>query len=521
MSDLSTFETPNSRFLDRAGLGGFPWFTAIALYTISYGWFWNIRNSFWRDDWWAFYESGISHWWYELGLPKWTFANKWLFELIGPGFMRAVVFFLFFMSGICLYGILEKFSYVNEKNQKLAVLLFLILPFNSTRATLMVFHYSTAYFYFFFAWYLIITFKSVWIKVLAAFLFFISFQMHSLPVFFALPILHLFSLEKIKELKQLIIWVRRNLFLILLPPLYWTLRWFFWNAKIQGYHNPSIPQLVLLSKILVVPSLIVVLILVLARYRFVNSRGNLYCIAVSLFVIFLGLAPYIAFGCFNGRFAEEGISNLRTGYWIYFLGASGWEDRFLMLQPLGVALIICGFLSLIPQKLKRMQMSLQNLILSICVMLNLGFGFEYMVHYAKQKEVTKELVSAGYDRAFTDYAIIDRTAYLNVRGVVDEGWLYLVPIAYGLAPDQLNISYECRSSDEVRLVVIDGEASYWNALQSWLNRRNFGFSVKILDGPTPCTADFVEYARGKNQIPIVFYFIDAKSNQDGIMKNQV
>ena len=512
MPDLSTIDTPNSRFLDRAGLGGFPWFTAIALYTISYGWFWNVRNSYWSDDWSAFYDPGIPWWWYELGFPKWIFINKWLYELTGPGFMRAVIFCLFFITGICFYGILEKFALLNEQNRKLATLLFLILPFNSARVTLMVFHYSTAYFFFFFAWYLIITFKSVWIKVLASFLFFISFQMHSLPVFFALPILHLVSLGKIRNLRQLLVWVRRNSFLILVSPAYWILRWFFWNTSQQGLHNPSIPQLVLLSKILVVPSLIVVLILVLSRHRFVNARGNLYLIAVSLFAIFLGLAPYIAYGAFHGPTALRRDIGLTFGYWVYFVGRCSWWSRMLILQPLGVALIICSFLQFIPLKLKKFQRSLQILIISICVTLNLGFGFEYVVDYAKQREVIRELQSVGHKIALTDYEFIDKTTHLNVRGRdYSIEWQYLIDIAYGSEiARSVTSSAQCRSSGDVRLVVIDGRASYWKALQSWFSQRDFGFSVKILDGLTPCTADLVKNTRKKNQIPFVFYFIDAK-----------
>lgn len=512
MPDLSTIETPNFRFLDRAGLGGFPWFIAIALYTISYGWFWNIRNSYWSDDWWAFYEPGYHNAWRDLGMAPWIKFNKWLYELTGPSFLRLIIFVGFFLSAICFFGISKKIPFLKVQHRKFATLLFLLLPFESARVTLMVFHYSVAYLWFFLAWYLIITFKSVQIKVLAAFLFFISFQMHSLPVFYALPILHLLSLEAIKNWKQFTVWMRRNLFLILLPPLYWTLRWFFWNTTMTGYHNPSLPQLLLLSKILAMPSLIVVLILVLFRQRFVNARENLYLAAVSLFAIFLGLAPYIVFGSFHGPVALRQGIGLTFGYWVYFVGRCSWWSRMLFLQPLGVALMICSFLQFIPLKLKKFQRSLQILIVSICVLLNLGFGLEYMVDYAKQRAVISELQAVGHRIHLTDYEFIDKTIYLNARGRdYDNEWQNFIDVAYDAETARsVTSSTQCRSSGDVRLVVINGEASYWKALRSWFNRGNFGFSVKILDGPTPCTADLVEYARGKNQIPFVFYFIDAK-----------
>ena len=512
MPDLSTIEKPNSRFLDRAGLGGFPWFTALALYTISYGWFWNIRNSYWSDDWWAFYEPGYLKIWRDLGMAPWFEFYKWLYELIGPGFMRLITFVVFFLSAVCFFGISKKIPYLKEQHQKFATLLFLLLPFESARGALMTFHYSVAYFWFFLAWYLIITSKLVQIKVLAAFLFFISFQMHSLPVFFALPILHLFSLEKIRDWRLLIVWMQRNLFLIILPPLYWTLRWLFWNTTMSGYHDPSLPQLLLLSKILVVPSLIVVLILALARFQFASARGNLYLAAISLSAIFLGLTPYIIFGAFHGPVALRQGIGLTAGYWVYFVGRSSWWSRMLFLQPLGAALLICCFLNFIPRKLKNFEQSLRILIVSICVVLNLGFGLEYLVDYAKQREIISEFQSVGHKTALTDYEFIDKTIYLNVRGRdYSNEWRYLIDIAYGSKiAGNVTSSTQCRSSGDARLVVIDGEASYWNAFQSWFKRGNFGFSVEVLDGPTPCTPDLVENRGRQNQIPFVFYFIDAE-----------
>ena len=510
MSDQMVVDSPKPHFLDRVGLRGFPWVTAFVLYTISYGWFWNVRNSFWCDDYWAFYYPGIPENWHVMGFPKWIFLNKWLYELIGPGFMRLVIFVVFFISAICFYGISRKITYLNEQLRKFATLLFLLLPFNTTRMTLMVFHYTTAYLLFFLAWYLIVIFKSNRIKVCAALLFFLSFQMHSLPVFFALPILHLLILDHPRNWRGLIIWVRNNSYLILVSPLYWTLRWFFWNSHSAGLHNPSIPQLLVLAKILLAPGLIVILIFVFAKYRPVENRRNLYLIAISLFAIFLGLAPYIAYGGFHGPVALRPGIGLFRGYWTYFLGDSNWQDRFLILQPFGVSLLICSLLYFIPLKIRRVQLFLQIVVISICVLLNTGFGFEFIVDYAKQKEVVSELRNVGFDSTISEYVIIDQARHLSARGQPVGDWLYLVPIAYGVAPERVSVSNQCISSNDSRLVVIDGNESYWKALRNWLSHGDFGFSVEILDGPILCTPDLVENSRRQNQIPFLKYFIDTK-----------
>ncbi|MFZ9359473.1 MAG: hypothetical protein ACO3BW_08335, partial [Ilumatobacteraceae bacterium] len=53
MSDIAVAEsgTRLQNFLDRAGLRGFPWKTATILYTISWGWLFIVRDSYWSDDW--------------------------------------------------------------------------------------------------------------------------------------------------------------------------------------------------------------------------------------------------------------------------------------------------------------------------------------------------------------------------------------------------------------------------------------------------------------------------------------
>jgi len=508
MSDIAIVDSSKPPFLDRVGLGGFPWVTASVLYTISYGWFWNARNSYWSDDWWSFYDPGVPKAWAQHGLAPWIIFDKWLYQITGPGFLRLVIFVVFFLAGICFYGISKKILYLTERLKRFATLLFILLPFNSARVTLMTFHYSTAYFYFFFAWYLIITFKSVWIKFFAACLFFLSFQMHSLPVFIALPILHLFSLEASRGWRILLTWLRNNWFLVLASPTYVILRRFFWNAVPElKYHTVNSGQVWFLFRILIFLGTATLMIWVLGRFLTTNNRQASRLICCGALTIYLGLTPYIIGGYFN---KPEGLPLL---YVLYFLGRTReWESRHLMLQPIGMTLLIIGLFAFVSVKFKKLQLSLKFFSILMCVLLNVGFGFEYMTDYAKQNEIIRELKVVGYNNEISEYIFIDKSAYLNAKGRRSDTELpYLLKVAYGSKLDRsITVSLQCRSSNDVRLIVIDGEASYWNALQSWFNRGNFGFSVEILDGPTPCTAELVENRGRQNQIPLLLYFIDAE-----------
>ena len=510
MTDLLTNNTTKIHNSDRSGLRGLPWVPAIILYTISYGWFWNVRNSYWADDWVSYRFS--SSWTFDfgaLGFPPWFGFHLLLHKWFGPAFLHLLIFVCFFLTAVFFYGILKKVDLLNFEQRKFATLLFLLLPFNSSRVTLMTFHYTTAYLLFFLGWYLVIIFKSNQIKVCAVFLFLLSFQMHSLPVFFALPILHLLILDHPRNWRGLIIWARNNSYLILVSPLYWTFRWFFWNTTMTGYHNPSLPQLWFTTRILVIPGVIVVALVWIGKYRAFNHRSSFYLITISTIAIFVGLAPYVLYGAFHGPVALKPGIGLMAGYWIYFLGRSQWSDRHLILQPLGFSLFVCSLFYLIPTNLRKVRIWSRNLVIGLCVLVNVCFGFEYLVTYSKEQVVISELKNRGNDLSVTDYKFIDRPGYLNVRGTPMSSF-GILGTAYGFENNEhLGLrNNECVSADNVRLVVIDGEKSYWKATQNWLRYRNFGFSVEIFDGPVACTADLVSnFGRG-SRIPILLYFRD-------------
>ena len=63
MSDTAVAEsgTRLQNFLDRAGLRGFPWKTAAILYTISWGWLFVVRDSYWADDWFLYVSFDFSN----------------------------------------------------------------------------------------------------------------------------------------------------------------------------------------------------------------------------------------------------------------------------------------------------------------------------------------------------------------------------------------------------------------------------------------------------------------------------
>ena len=508
MSEVIADDSEQIKFLDRAGLRGFPWVSACILYLISYGWFWDVHNSFWIDDWTGYVApnvEGVN--WDAFGFAPWTKFGALLYGWFGPGFMRLCTFIAFFLSAVALFGITKKFKLLDYQQRKFVVLLFLLLPFNSARVALMVFHYSMAYLWFFAAWYLVVTTKSVWARCASLCLFFLSFQMHSLLSFFALPCAHLLFLERVSNFGLLLRWARKYFWLLCLPFVYWVLRAFFWpstirNSKGDGYHEITSETLIGFMPFLVLVLLVLGLLMLAINRSRGNSQNSLLLIVIGLASMLIGLFAYVLGGLVPG-----GLRLLAT-YLNYFVGRSDWQGRHLMLQPFGVSLVLVGLISFLPAASKRMRKILQQGLLAICVLFNVCFGFEYLVDYSKQQEIVRQLEAVITPNRTDIYLFFDQTTNLNARGRYyrNRDWWGLIGTAYDFEfAKKAEIRTQC--NQEGRIVLINGPETHWRALKNWIQNRDMGFIVKIDDTPNACTPDLEPSIIRQEAIPILFYFV--------------
>ena len=507
MSDV-TIAAPGTRlqnFLDRAGFGGFPWKTATILYTISWGWLFIVRDSLWADDWEMFTTYA------NFDFDVWGFAPWYQYlvsttEFLGPAFARVIIFVAFFLAGLIMFGIIQRFDLFAQRPNQMFVLAFLLLPFNSARVSLMVLLYTLSYFAFFLAWYLLICFKSRKVFVLSLVLFFFSFGMHSLLLFYFLPVLHKLFLSKVGSVRLLIAFARANFVMLLLPVLYWGLRSIFWPEEF-AYHDVSLTSLLKTTYFVVILGGLLVIIFVL-QLKLKAKKESLQLIFAGILSIFLGIYSYVISGFFSSNWS------FFSNYIETFLGRSDWYSRHQTLQPLGAALLIVGVIGLLPKFLKKFTKVIQALILAVCVVFNIGFGFEYVVDHSKQKEVISVLKEDGEGKSESNYHFVDQTILLNARGRAyrERDWQGLIWSAYGVESMQSNrIVTTCESFSQVRLVLIQGPETHWDALKNWVGEGDMGFNVTIDDTPGACKPEMVRSEKVFGAIPILFYFTGAKN----------
>ena len=509
MSETASAE-PGTRlqtFLDHAGFRGFPWKTATILYTISWGWLFIVHDSYWSADWEYFVFPELTTFDFDrLGFAPWMKFNLTLYQVLGPSCMRLLVFLGFFCAGIFLFGISQKFDLFSLDERKILTLIFLVLPFNTARVALMVFHYSEAYCFFFFAWYLLVTLRSPAIKYFCLILFFLSFQMHSLLFFYMLPIAHLFFLSKTKNLLEHFRWLVKNAVFLILPFLYWTLRTLYWPEQVT-YHNVTTNDLSGSLIFLVFIFVVGFGLYYSGRRANIKYKTSVLAILIGFIVLCVGIYPYILYGFFV---VDRSMPIL---YVTIFLGRTSWYTRHQILQPLGISLIAIGAIKYFEIRIGRALQQWCLPVLFVCVVFNAGFGIEHVVDYSKQKEIISQLKLAGESKSKYYYQFVDQTIGLNARGqtMYSRAWSGLIGLAYDSdEAGRVNIEIRCKTREDARLVLIQGPETHWQALKNWVSDGDMGFKVTVDDTPGACKPEMVTAEKVSGAIPILFYFTGVK-----------
>ena len=118
--DLSVTSTSNREPM----LAGFPWVSAIILYTLSWGWSLLRPNTLYWDDWDAyflrspFYYRGVL---IDSGRPLWEGIIEGILIQIGVWTICLTTFLCYFLTSIFIFGILKKLPKIKIEYSKLKI----------------------------------------------------------------------------------------------------------------------------------------------------------------------------------------------------------------------------------------------------------------------------------------------------------------------------------------------------------------------------------------------------------------
>lgn len=306
------------------------------------------------------------------------------FLSIGPWFYKILTFILMFGAGVSLDKILRKHDFFTPEARFLIVLFFLVLPFYWARVGLVNMVSTISYFLFFFAWTLMDCYR-----VLALFLFLLSFNANSLLVFYILPFLDYYYRlvgERI-SIKSLIIFSVHKFDFLLLPFIFFIFKIFFYTPSglYEGYNE----QYNFLGVFNTIKLMFLDLASFFLKLTVLDSHFITFLLVLALFfgilIFFSSFSekrtwrnPSIILAMGSFAFVFGGLPYWLLGYTPSLLE---WTSRHSILLPLGSSLILLAFLGMINIKLRPVLLSV---ILTFSIISNLDTYKDFYFDWRKQ-----------------------------------------------------------------------------------------------------------------------------------------
>jgi len=406
------------------------YFITTILYSLVHGLILFNDGLFW-DGWASFYhtsETGYLMFREMGGEPlRYVISHLILFEN-GVFLLRIITFFSFLFSALLFYRILININEIDRFSRLIIVLFFALFPINEARISIATSLYSLSYGLFFLGFWLVCQYcktNKYIFRVISLPIFFLSFTTNSFLVFYLIPVLFIFYLDKIESFSILEILKKVYSYadFVILPIIYWILKQnFFQSSGLYGetYNIVSLTNIMLspIKTIGVLYSSFIItifdslsygnLIIIFApfiyfifnKYEDTTSTtvNNMIFLLLGLMAFYLSVFPYLAVG-------RDGL-----GYGVE------WANRDELLIPLGAAFILYYGIKVIANEFE-MNRKFQNLFYSILITSFILFNFnnyvEFQRDWFKQLSIIENFKSSDIIINNTSFLFDDQTYKLN------------------------------------------------------------------------------------------------------------
>jgi len=323
---------------------------------------------------------------------------------------RILTVALLFLSGVFVYKILQTLNSFSNEDRFFITLFFLLAPLYNAKIALINFPYTFYSAFFFFAFYLL----SKYINTLGAlkrgfilFLFFTSFLVNSLLVFYAIVLLYMFYKlydTQSTSLKNSIVFIQTKIDFILLPIVFYIIKsiYFVPSAAYVGYNSISFGNIlnldlyfqafelsfiepIMLSVQHITSFYILTFMILLLFSNFFSRQNNemktkhIYLFVLGFMLFFLGVFPYQAVGK---------MPNLND-----------WESRFQLLLPLGFAFILYYGVKITSNLLNFKQIIkhfVYIVLLASFILFNVKEQYVYNIDWMYQQSIIQNLKESKF-----------------------------------------------------------------------------------------------------------------------------
>ena len=409
------------------------WIIITLLYSIAYGLMLFNDGVYW-DGWILFNVDNIVviETFKQAGSPFTGFLHSFLEN---PLIYRLIVFLSYYFSGLLFLFILKqlKETGINDFQRLILVSLFILFPVNEARVSMINMPSALCVLLFFIASTCLVKYlrdKYLVYRVVSLLVFFISFQLNSLLVFYLIPFLLIMYHEKpYLSIYQFFVKNIKYIDFILLPLVYFFLKLVLFTpyGDSSGYNIINAKD-ILLSPISMIISLYfsffqpiidsfkydIVLLSVIAVgiYSFLNSlyekiessdnnNSLLKYILFGVLAFCLAVFPYLAIGRSGMSFGDE------------------FQSRDQVLTPLGAAFILTFGLMIIFKHFEvslKVQKLLFSIFISAFIITNISILLDYQRDWFKQLSIMDNFRSSEVLRNNTCFLFDDKTRDLNAIG---------------------------------------------------------------------------------------------------------
>lgn len=419
------------------------YFFYFFVYTFSSIFLLTTQGLFW-DDWVIFRvdPSAVLNLYTMSGRPLFGHFFNTLFSIDADGFVlfRLLIFSCFLIPLFIFDRILKEVSEISYFERASLVALFATVPVNSSKIAITMTQYSFCNLLFFTA-FLVTAFylksKNIFLRFLALILFYVSFTMDSLMVFFAVVLLFLFYKEKgfikygdkwqfLNSIKK---FSSKYLDFILLPLIYLVIKSAFFQSHGLYANYNKITALNLIKSAFRIPlsifesikPIIKECLMVASNYPVMHIAGT-----ILLFLILNALIskdfvrkprnqtwPFLALG-----FIFVGLAIFPYYVVNAVPGMNNWSSRHQVLMPLGISFLIFYSIELITTQISRFDLAKTRTAIIAFVLCSFMFTtlhmhLQYQKDWFKQLSMLSNFKENEHIKNYTSFQFVDNTLALN------------------------------------------------------------------------------------------------------------
>ena len=433
-------------------------------------------------------------------------------------FYRLLTFAFFFLAGIFLYRILDYIDEIDPKDRIFVILLFLLLPFNNARNTLICFGYSFCYFSFFAAFYVFSKYRdNPLARLVSLVAFFFSFFTNTILCFYGIFLLFIVykSRKGLNSFWSVIRVILMHIDYFIAPILFWIIKNLFFQPTglYEGYNEITVPM------VLNYPydKLIGLLwgnIQGLLNLSFIKAWHIIIMLLFALVFFFFPVKKLKSDTRRNDfMFLVLGILSMSIAVFPYAVIGKDphfydWGSRYQLLLPLGASFVLYYGLRILVTHFflnKSIFLLLMVLYVIILIITNINIQLDFLKDWYKQASILNNFNDNEIIKNNTTFMISDNTPEYNVNKRTYRFYEYtgLMKRAYG---------------NEVRFV-LEGEFQNIKSIEKLTHcfteeynmkdykLRSFEYTIKINPGTYSLTA--------KNCLKLIYYenFKNSKFNE--------